>query len=67
VWYKLKHSLIVSMWSSPAADAVEQQLANPSAVTIEHNAKRNLRVVQYARALNHSFVQVCFVLRAVML
>jgi hypothetical protein len=58
----VKQSLIVSMWSSPAADAVEQQLANPSVVSIEENGKRTARVVQYARALNHGFVQVCCLL-----
>jgi hypothetical protein len=59
VWSQVKRSLLHCLWSSPAADAVEQQLSHPSAMTLNDNFKRAQRMQKYAKVVNDQFTQVC--------
>ncbi|WIA40229.1 hypothetical protein OEZ86_013611 [Tetradesmus obliquus] len=57
VWTIVRSSLLNSLWSSPAADVIEQQLSRPCHISVGANGERGDRMQLYARALNTSFEQ----------
>ncbi|WIA40226.1 hypothetical protein OEZ86_013609 [Tetradesmus obliquus] len=57
VWSQVKVSLLNSLWSSPAADVIEQQLASPSAMSVYNNEQRARRVRHYAQTVNDTFTK----------
>jgi hypothetical protein len=58
VWEMIRGSLLNSLWSSPASDAIEQQISRICPINCRSNAERGLRLQWYARALNSSFLAV---------
>ncbi|WIA19934.1 hypothetical protein OEZ85_005822 [Tetradesmus obliquus] len=57
VWTMVRSSLLNSLWSSAAADVIEQQLSRPCHISVGANGERGDRMQLYARALNTSFEQ----------
>ncbi|KAF6256668.1 hypothetical protein COO60DRAFT_88069 [Scenedesmus sp. NREL 46B-D3] len=56
LWHCVRSSLLNSLWSSPAGDAVEQQMSRICPLSCKKNAERGVRLQLYARALNASFM-----------
>jgi hypothetical protein len=54
----IRGSLLNSLWSSPDADAIEQQISRICPISCKSNAERGLRLQWYARALDSSYLAV---------